>query len=72
MKERERRILQLTIAEITSLEEDVNVYRGVGKMCVACFFSRSYALSIAPLQVHDGTPASHGKGPERGRKELNG
>ncbi|KAF9817964.1 hypothetical protein IEO21_03039 [Rhodonia placenta] len=31
-KERERRILQLTIEEITSLKEDVNLYKGVGKM----------------------------------------
>jgi prefoldin subunit 1 len=31
-KERERRILQLTIKEVSSLEQDVNVYRGVGKM----------------------------------------
>ncbi|PCH34094.1 Prefoldin [Wolfiporia cocos MD-104 SS10] len=31
-KERERRILQLTIAEISSLQGDVNLYKGVGKM----------------------------------------
>ncbi|KAI0800777.1 Prefoldin [Fomes fomentarius] len=31
-KERERRILQLTIEEITSLQGDVNLYKGVGKM----------------------------------------
>ncbi|EMD42319.1 hypothetical protein CERSUDRAFT_110837 [Gelatoporia subvermispora B] len=31
-KERERRILQLTIEEITSLEGNVNLYKGVGKM----------------------------------------
>ena len=33
-KERERRILQLTIEEITSLQSDVNLYKGVGKMYV--------------------------------------
>ena len=33
VKERERRILQLTIEEITGLESDVNLYKGVGKMC---------------------------------------
>ncbi len=33
-KERERRILQLTIEEVTSLQGDVNLYKGVGKMCV--------------------------------------
>ncbi|KAH8110605.1 Prefoldin [Phellopilus nigrolimitatus] len=31
-KERERRILQLTIDEINSMEKDVNLYKGVGKM----------------------------------------
>ena len=33
-KERERRILQLTIEEIKSLDEDVNLYKCVGKMYV--------------------------------------
>ena len=31
-KERERRILQLTMNEIGALDPEVNVYRGVGKM----------------------------------------
>ncbi|KIP11761.1 hypothetical protein PHLGIDRAFT_21477 [Phlebiopsis gigantea 11061_1 CR5-6] len=31
-KERERRILQLTIEEIKGLDGDVNLYKGVGKM----------------------------------------
>jgi len=31
-KERERRILQLTMTEIGQTEDNVNVYRGVGKM----------------------------------------
>lgn len=31
-KERERRILQLTIDEINAMDSDVNVYKGVGKM----------------------------------------
>ncbi|KAF7302666.1 hypothetical protein HMN09_00901200 [Mycena chlorophos] len=31
-KERERRILQLTIDEITGIKGDVNLYKGVGKM----------------------------------------
>jgi biotin-(acetyl-CoA carboxylase) ligase len=31
-KERERRILQLTMSEISQTEDSVNVYRGVGKM----------------------------------------
>ncbi|KAF8480987.1 Prefoldin [Russula ochroleuca] len=33
-KERERRILQLTVSEISQTEDSVNVYRGVGKMFV--------------------------------------
>ncbi|EGO05280.1 hypothetical protein SERLA73DRAFT_174357 [Serpula lacrymans var. lacrymans S7.3] len=33
-KERERRILQLTIDEIQHMEGDVNLYKGVGKMFV--------------------------------------
>ncbi|KAJ8084759.1 hypothetical protein PM082_003536 [Marasmius tenuissimus] len=32
MKEREKRILQLTIEEISGIKEDVNMYKGVGKM----------------------------------------
>lgn len=32
-KERERKILQLTIKEISSMGEDVHLYKGVGKMC---------------------------------------
>jgi len=33
-KDRERRILQLTIDEISHVENDVNLYKGVGKMFV--------------------------------------
>lgn len=32
VKERERRILQLTIDEIGQIQGDVNLYKGVGKM----------------------------------------
>ncbi|KAF9068089.1 Prefoldin [Rhodocollybia butyracea] len=32
VKERERRILHLTIEEIGAIKEDVNLYKGVGKM----------------------------------------
>ena len=31
-KERERRILQLTIDELNGMDKDVNLYKGVGKM----------------------------------------
>ena len=34
VKDRERRILQLTIDEISQLQGDINLYKGVGKMCV--------------------------------------
>lgn len=40
-KERERKILQLTTEEITSLSGDVKMYKGVGKMCVFIQHSRS-------------------------------
>jgi len=33
-KERERRVLQLTMEEVKSLDADVNLYKGVGKMFV--------------------------------------
>ena len=32
-KERERKILQLTTDELNGLNKDVNLYKGVGKMC---------------------------------------
>jgi prefoldin subunit 1 len=37
VKDRERRILQLTIDEISKMKGDVNLYKGVGKMYVAGF-----------------------------------
>ena len=44
-KERERRILQLTIEEIKSLDEDVNLYKGVGKMYARIFSQKPRMLS---------------------------
>lgn len=35
-KDRERRILQLTIDEISQMKGDVKLYKGVGKMSVIC------------------------------------
>lgn len=32
VKDRERRILQLTIDEISQMKGDINLYKGVGKM----------------------------------------
>jgi len=37
VKDRERRILQLTIDEIGQIKGDVNLYKGVGKMYVVNF-----------------------------------
>jgi chaperonin cofactor prefoldin len=53
-KERERRILQLTIDEIKQIEGDVNMYKGVGKMYVVA--DLSFAFLSSPTQVHDGSP----------------
>lgn len=33
-KQRERRIVQLTIDELSQLDDDTKMYKGVGKMCV--------------------------------------
>jgi prefoldin subunit 1 len=35
-KDRERRILQLTIDEISQMKGDVKMYKGIGKMSVIC------------------------------------
>ena len=47
-KERERRILQLTIDEIGQIEGDVNLYKGVGRMCVRIQFRE---MSCSPLSM---------------------
>ena len=45
VKDRERRILQLTIDEIGKMKGDVNLYKGVGKMyVVGCEIGASYRL----------------------------
>lgn len=36
-KERERKILQLTVDEINGLKKDVNLYKGIGKMSVSWY-----------------------------------
>jgi prefoldin subunit 1 len=45
-KDRERRILQLTIDEIGQMEGDVNLYKGVGKMFVPGGFFYFYAVGL--------------------------
>jgi hypothetical protein len=67
-KDRERRILQLTIDEIGHMEGAVNLYKGVGKMSV----KRSTAFLVVNVywaQVLDGTPSDNGtraQGPGEG------
>lgn len=46
-KDRERRILQLTIDEISQMEGEVNLYKGVGKMCVNS--SHTWTISLLTL-----------------------
>jgi hypothetical protein len=62
-KERERRIVQLTAEEIGQLDSNVNLYKGVGKMC-SDFMSLSASIYAheTHIQVHDGSPTSHGQG----------
>jgi chaperonin cofactor prefoldin len=43
-KERELRIIQLTNAEISALEPNVNLYKGVGKMYI--FFNLTAGTSL--------------------------
>ena len=57
VKERERRILQLTINEVDSLDKDVNLYKGVGKMYV-CWQIR--IVTRAYLDTHEGLWWLHG------------
>lgn len=61
-KERERRILQLTIDEISQMPQDVNMYKGVGKMYVASPIC--YMNSVSRNQVHDGPKEHDGSGVE--------
>ena len=62
-KERERRILQLTIEEIKSLDEDVKLYKGVGKMCASMVICKSL-ISWRSSQVHASPSPNYGKGAE--------
>lgn len=44
-KDRERRILQLTIDEISQMKGEVKLYKGVGKMSVICLYEpQSFGL----------------------------
>lgn len=58
-KDRDRRILQLTIDEISQIEQDVNLYKGVGKMCV--MQGVSISLLISGYQVYASTPKNDGR-----------
>lgn len=62
-KDRERRILQLTIDEISQMEGEVNLYKGVGKMYGNILLPISL-LMVFPFQVHDGPSENYGSGIE--------
>lgn len=47
-KERERRIVQLTIGEIATIEGDVNLYKGVGKMSVVSIHGARKMNNLLP------------------------
>jgi hypothetical protein len=47
-KERERRIVQLTIGEIATIEGDVNLYKGVGKMSVVSVHQPARRITSYP------------------------
>ena len=66
-KDRERRILQLTIEEINSLDEDVKLYKGVGKMCVEQMAWREPSLITCQrfMQVPRPTMEKNLKGEEK-------
>ena len=44
-KQRERRIVQLTIDELSQLDNDTKMYKGVGKMCVCLLCPMSPRLT---------------------------
>lgn len=60
-KDRERRILQLTIDEIDHMESDVNLYKGVGKMFVGSP-TVLYCRILIRIQVPDGPSNNDGTG----------
>lgn len=47
VKDRERRILQLTIDEISQMQGEVSLYKGVGKMYVYVLFNMDDPISTA-------------------------
>ena len=58
-KDRERRILQLTIDEISQMKGDVKLYKGVGKMSVICLCEPPalvLSMSMAGLCMFPGLP----------------
>ena len=70
-KDRERRILQLTIDEISQMKGDVKLYKGIGKMSVIglCDFPiRPYQR----LQVYACSAEYHGRGIEKSRERTIG
>lgn len=70
-KERERRILQLTMSEVGQTEDSVNVYRGVGKMWPTRI-SAYCVFSNIREKVYDDSPFGHGERPQKSREGLDG
>ena len=68
-KDRERRILQLTIDEITQMKGDVKLYKGIGKMSVIglCDSSPTLALLMS-MQVYARSPEYYGRRFEKPRE----
>ena len=67
-KDRERRILQLTIDEISQMKGDVKLYKGVGKMSVMCLCEPpSFGLIKSPWQVYACSSDYHGRRIKRPR-----
>jgi hypothetical protein len=60
VKERERRIVQLTIDEISQMQSDVNLYKGVGKMWVLFFYAGTNAEQ-STFQVYDDATKGYGR-----------
>ena len=68
-KERERRILQLTIDEISTIKEDVKLYKGVGKMFDLVPPIRFTSHNYTP-QVHECPKTCHAKAIEGAREGV--
>jgi prefoldin subunit 1 len=69
-KDRERRIVQLTLRELDGMDSNVNVYKGVGKMWVTCAVRKSALVAHCIAQVHASSPPCHGKWSQNTRERA--